>query len=305
MTQPTRAPSPVSHQDLERLTGGAHHDPHSILGPHPGPTAADGVTIRTLRPWATKVAVCIGADRHELRHESGGVWVGVVPGEHVPDYRLEVGYDGPPRRTDDPYRFLPTLGEIDLHLIGEGRHEQLWEVLGAHTRSYEGLAGQVTGTSFAVWAPSAQGVRLVGDFNYWDGRAHPMRAMGSSGVWELFVPDVGDGAHYKFEVLGRDGVWRHKADPMAFATETPPATASVVFTSSYEWGDGEWLESRAKTDPLTSPMSTYEVHLGSWRQGLSYRELADQLVGHVTYLGFTHVEFLPVAEHPFGGSWGY
>ena len=318
MTEPTRpaapkppaaatppAPVPVSRQDLELLTGGAHHDPHSILGPHQGATRADGVTIRSLRPWATGVTVCIGADRHELGHEQGGVWVGVIPGEHVPDYRLEVAYDGAPRRTDDPYRFLPTLGEIDLHLIGEGRHEQLWEVLGAHTRAYDGLAGQVTGTSFAVWAPSAQGVRLVGDFNYWDGRAHPMRALGSSGVWELFVPDIGDGAHYKFEVLGRDGVWRQKADPMAFATEVPPATASVVFTPSYEWGDGEWLERRAKTDPLTAPMSTYEVHLGSWRQGLSYRELADELVGHVTYLGFTHVEFLPVAEHPFGGSWGY
>jgi len=302
---PSPAPLPVAQDQLERLISGAHHDPHSILGPHPGATGGEGVTIRSLRPWATSVAVRIGVDRHELQHEHGGVWAGVVPGAHVPDYRLEVSYDGPPRRLDDPYRFLPTLGEIDLHLIGEGRHEQLWEVLGAHTRRYDGVAGKVNGTSFAVWAPSAQGVRLVGDFNYWDGRAHPMRAMGSSGVWELFVPDVGDGAHYKFEVLGRDGVWRQKADPMAFATETPPATASVVFTSSYDWGDGEWLERRAKTDPLTSPMSTYEVHLGSWRQGLSYRELADQLVGHVTYLGFTHVEFLPVAEHPFGGSWGY
>ena len=303
MSEPT--PLRVDHNELERVVGGAHHDPHSILGPHPGATGGKGVTIRSLRPWATSVAVCVGDERYELEHEFGGVWAGVVAGEHVPDYRLEVSYDGPPRRMDDPYRFLPTLGEIDLHLIGEGRHEQLWEVLGAHTRLYDGLAGQVSGTSFAVWAPNAQGVRLVGDFNYWDGRAHPMRGLGSSGVWELFVPDVGDGAHYKFEVLGRDGVWRQKADPMAFATETPPATASVVHTSSYEWGDGEWLERRAKIDPLTSPMSTYEVHLGSWRRGLSYRELADQLVGHVTYLGFTHVEFLPVAEHPFGGSWGY
>jgi 1,4-alpha-glucan branching enzyme len=206
---------------------------------------------------------------------------------------------------DDPYRFMPTLGEFDLHLIGEGRHEELWRVLGAHTRSYEGIAGRVHGTSFAVWAPSAQGVRLVGDFNYWDGRAHPMRAMGSTGVWELFVPEIGDGAHYKFDVLGRDGVWRQKADPVAFRAEVPPATASVVFTSSYEWGDDEWLSERGNRDPLTSPMSVYEVHLGSWRQGLGYRELADQLVGHVKYLGFTHVEFMPVAEHPFGGSWGY
>ena len=240
-----------------------------------------------------------------MRHESYGVWVTVLPFAQVPDYRLEVAYDGPPRTFDDPYRFLPTLGEIDLHLIGEGRHEELWRVLGAHTRSYDGIAGTVTGTSFAVWAPSAQGVRLSGDFNYWDGRAHPMRAMGSTGVWELFVPGIGDGTHYKFEVLGKDGVWRQKADPVAFRAEVPPATASVVFTPSYEWGDDAWLRERAQRDPLASPMSTYEVHLGSWRQGLSYRELAEQLVGHVKYLGFTHVELMPVAEHPFGGSWGY
>jgi len=132
-----------------------------------------------------------------------------------------------------------------------------------------------------------------------------MRAMGSTGMWELFVPDVGDGTHYKFDVLGRDGEWRQKADPVAFRAEVPPATASVVFTSTYTWGDSDWLERRAATDPLTSPMSTYEVHLGSWRQGKSYRQLADELVGHVSYLGFTHVELLPVAEHPFGGSWGY
>ena len=156
----------------------------------------------------------------------------MLPTAEVPDYRLEVAYDGPARTVDDPYRFLPTLGEIDLHLIGEGRHEELWRVLGAHTRSYEGIAGTVQGTSFAVWAPSAQGVRLAGDFNYWDGRAHPMRAMGSTGVWELFVPGLGDGTHYKFEVLGQDGVWRQKADPVAFRAEVPPATASVVFTSS-------------------------------------------------------------------------
>ena len=293
---------PVPEEELHRLVSGVHHDPHSLLGPHPH---TGGVTVRTLRPWATEVTVVVGADRHPMRHESYGVWVVVLPVAEVPDYRLEVAYDGPARTVDDPYRFLPTLGEIDLHLIGEGRHEELWRVLGSHTRSYEGIAGTVQGTSFAVWAPSAQGVRLTGDFNYWDGRAHPMRAMGSTGVWELFVPGLGDGTHYKFEVLGKDGVWRQKADPVAFRAEVPPATASVVFTSDYEWGDDAWLKQRENTDPLRSPMSTYEVHLGSWRQGLSYRELAEQLVGHVKYLGFTHVELMPVAEHPFGGSWGY
>ena len=167
--------------------------------------------------------------------------------------------------------------------------------------------GASSGTSFAVWAPNAQGVRVAGDFNYWDGRAHPMRSLGSTGVWELFVPGVGDGTHYKFEVLGADGVlaarrptrWRSR-------TEVPPATASVVFTSDYEWGDDEWLAERGADATRTSaPMSIYEVHLGSWRQGLTYRELADELVDYVADLGFTHVELLPVAEHPFGGSWGY
>ncbi len=303
MTQralPTAAP--VSAEDVQRLVSCTHHDPHSILGPH---LHGGAITVRTLRPWATSVAVLLGAERHEMSHEGQGVWVAVLSGAAVPDYRLEAAFDGPPQTLDDPYRFLPTLGDIDLHLLGEGRHEELWRVLGAHLHSYDGIAGPVHGTSFAVWAPSAQGVRVVGDFNYWDGRAYPMRSLGSTGVWELFVPDVGDGAHYKFEVLGHDGVWRQKADPLAFRAEVPPATASVVFSSKYEWGDAEWLDLRAKRDPVTEPMSTYEVHLGSWRQGLTYRELADQLVGHVTYLGFTHVELLPVAEHPFGGSWGY
>jgi 1,4-alpha-glucan branching enzyme len=295
-------PAPVAGEELHRLVSGTHHDPHSVLGPHP---SGDAVTIRALRPWATSVTAVVGDRRYEMRHEEFGVWVGVVPGPTVPDYRLEVSYDGPARTTDDPYRFLPTLGELDMHLLGEGRHEELWKVLGAHTHTYEGASGPVQGTSFAVWAPSAQGVRLLGDFNHWDGRAHPMRAMGSTGVWELFVPDIGDGTHYKYAVLGHDGEWRQKADPVAFRAEVPPATASVVFTSRHEWGDQEWLERRARTDALASPMSTYEVHLGSWRQGRSYRELADELVGHVSYLGFTHVEFLPVAEHPFGGSWGY
>ena len=165
--------------------------------------------------------------------------------------------------------------------------------------------GPVSGTSFAVWAPNARGVRIVGDFDYWSGRDYPMRSLGSSGVWELFVPGVGKWAKYKFNILGADSVWRQKADPMAFATEAPPATASMVFTSGYEWGDDEWLAARAGTQWHSSPMSIYEVHIGSWRQGLSYSQLAEDLVAHVKATGFTHVEFLPVAEHPFGGSWGY
>ena len=294
--------APVSDAELARLSGGAHSDPHSILGAHPH---NGNVTIRTLRHAADAVTLVAGDSRIPLEHERDGIWVGVWPGPDVPDYRLDVSYGGDVHPVDDPYRYLPTLGDLDLHLISEGRHERLWEVLGAHVRGYQTLMGAVSGTSFAVWAPNAQAVRVVGDLNSWDGRAHQMRSMGPSGVWELFVPHVGDGTRYKYELLGRDGIWRQKADPLAFATEHPPATSSMVFTSTYDWTDADWLTRRAATDAVRSPMSAYEVHLGSWRAGLSYRELAEELVDYVTDLGFTHIELLPPAEHPFGGSWGY
>jgi 1,4-alpha-glucan branching enzyme len=301
-TPATPARQPVAPTTLDHLVAGDFADPHSVLGPH---VYDGGVTVRVLRPMAEAVRVVVGGQEYALEHEHAGVFCGVLPLPQVPDYRLRITYAAGTVDTDDPYRFLPTLGEVDLHLVGEGRHEQLWEVLGSHVRTYETLMGLVTGTSFAVWAPAARGVRVVGDFNYWDGTASPLRSLGSSGVWELFVPDVGDGTRYKFEILGHDGVWRQKADPMAFATEVPPSTASMVFTSSYEWADAEWMAQRAVRQPVTSPMSIYEVHLGSWRQGRSYRDLADELVAYVADMGFTHVEFLPVAEHPFGGSWGY
>jgi 1,4-alpha-glucan branching enzyme len=293
----------VSAPELDRLVSGAHHDPHAILGAHP---AADGSTvIRTLRPEAQAVAALAGGTRVELKRiHDAGVFEGVLPGA-LSDYRLVVEYGEHTFTVDDPYRWLPTLGEIDLHLIGEGRHENLWQVLGAHVRNYDTPGGTVTGASFAVWAPNARGVRIIGDFDYWSGRSLPMRVLGSSGVWELFVPGVGDGCRYKFSILGADGQWREKADPMAFATEVPPATASVVHTPKYEWRDADWLARRASTSWHAAPMSIYEVHIGSWRVGLSYRELAEQLVAHVVEMGFTHVEFLPVAEHPYGGSWGY
>ena len=220
---------PLDHAVVDALVEGRHANPHEVLGPHP---EGKSVTIRVLRPAATSVAVVIGDKRHEMEHEHRGVWVTQVPGTTVPDYRLSVSYGGDALPADDPYRFLPSLGEVDLHLISEGRHEQLWEVLGAHTHVYDSPYGPVNGVSFAVWAPNAQGVRVVGDFNYWDGTATPMRTMGAAGVWELFVPEIGDGTRYKFEILGRDGVRRLKADPFAQATEVPPATASVVFTST-------------------------------------------------------------------------
>jgi 1,4-alpha-glucan branching enzyme len=203
----------VDEGDLRRIVEGRHHDPHSILGPH----RHDGrVTIRVLRPWATRVAAIFADGTSvDLQHEFGGIFVGVAPFTDIPDYRLEIEYGAPAARTDDPYRFLPTLGELDLHLIREGRHETLWTVLGAHERTFPSVMGDVHGTSFSVWAPSAQGVRLVGEHNHWDGAAHPLRSLGSSGIWEIFIPGISAGSRYKFAILGQDGVWRTKADPMA------------------------------------------------------------------------------------------
>ncbi len=299
MTETPASSPDVSLGELERLVSGQHHDPHSILGAHPGP---GGVEVRVLRPMARSVEIVLDdGGRVPMTHLYQGVFTVTLPSEKVPDYQIATVYGDDESVTDDPYRFLPQLSEYDLYLIGEGRHEELWRVLGAHVRE----VGSVTGVSFAVWAPNARGVRVAGDFNYWDGRGFPMRSLGVSGVWELFVPGVGDGARYKYAVCGYDGVWRDKADPMAHYAERPPATASVVFTSSYEWSDSAWMSARPSRTPVSSPMSIYEVHLGSWRPGLSYRELADQLVSYVVDLGFTHVEFLPVAEHPYGGSWGY
>jgi 1,4-alpha-glucan branching enzyme len=301
-TPPGPAPHPVDTGEIDKLVDGAHHSPHSVLGAHPHD---GGMTIRVLRPMAKEVVVVTPDSRHPMTHEHRGVWRVVLPTETVPAYTVDVDYGQGIVPSDDPYRFLPTLGELDLHLIGEGRHEELWRTLGAHERTYDSPFGPISGTSFAVWAPSAEGVRVIGDFNGWDGTGHPMRSMGATGVWELFIPNIGAGSTYKFSILGKDWVWREKADPMAFHTEVPPSTASVVYTSDYTWADDEWLTRRAGTDVLASPMSVYEVHLGSWRLGLNYREIAEQLVEYVTEMGFTHVELMPVAEHPYAPSWGY
>ena len=284
--------------ELNRVIDGWHHDPHSLLGAH-----SDGKStlIRVLRPWAKSVTLITGKHVQVMTPEHRGTWVATLPSTEVPEYSLSVDYGDGPIDSDDPYRFAPTIGELDMHLIGEGRHEELWTVLGAHVRTMSGVAG----VSFAVWAPNAQGVRVVGDFNFWDGLAHPMRSMGATGVWELFIPHLSAGMKYKFSILGRDGIWRTKADPMAFAAETAPATSSIVFDSSYQWNDRSWMERRASTNPHVGPMSTYEVHLGSWRKDKSYRDLIDELVPYVRDNGFTHVEFMPVAEHPYSPSWGY
>jgi 1,4-alpha-glucan branching enzyme len=281
-------------------------DPHACLGAHPAP---GGVVVRAYRPDAESIRVLpMGV---ELERRGGnGLFEGTVEGAELPlAYELEVSYPtGDSYVFRDPYSFLPTVGELDVHLAGEGRHEQLYAKLGAHVREVDGVGG----VAFAVWAPNARSVSVVGDFNGWDGRLHPMRSLGASGIWELFLPGMPAQSRYKFEIRTRTGKLRLKADPFAFRTELPPKNASVVFETQYEWGDREWLAQRATGDALARPLSVYEVHLGSWRlnplegnRPLSFAELGDELAEYVSALGFTHVELLPVMEHPYAPSWGY
>ncbi|MDX2545805.1 1,4-alpha-glucan branching enzyme [Streptomyces sp. WI04-05B] len=290
-------------EDRRRLLAGTHHDPHSVLGAHPLPVG--GVVFRALRPCARGVSVLVDGRPNRLDDDGDGFFSAVLPFDPsstaLPAHTLLVSYEDGASEVEDPYRFLPSLGERDLRLIREGRHEELWKALGAEPMTHQG----VTGTRFTVWAPNAQGVRVAGDFTCWDGTAHPMRSLGAAGVWELFVPGVGEGERYKFEVVGRDGGRVMKADPMARRTEVPPATASVVTASHYDWGDEEWLARRSGSAVHEEPFSVYEVHLPSWRPGLTYRQLADALPAYVADLGFTHVQLMPVAEHPYGPSWGY
>ena len=209
-------------------------------------------------------------------------------------------FQSPPAGYLNPHS---TLGELDLYLITEGRHENLWDVLGAHVR--RDLEGELIGTAFAVWAPNARSVSLICDNNFWDRKTNPMIPLGSNGLWEIFLPDLGPGTKYKFAIEGRDGKWVDHADPMARQTEVPPHTASIVNESSYQWSDAPWMTDRAMYQPWKSPISVYEVHLGSWKPGLSYRDLAKELGDYVLSQGFTHIEFLPVTEHPYSPSWGY
>jgi 1,4-alpha-glucan branching enzyme len=302
----------MKDRELDLIAAGRHSDPHRVLGRHDGVVRAYQPEAKAMRLLAgTKAG---GKTTEMTRIHPGGVFEAPI-GKGVRRYQLEADYDQAgaitTHRFDDAYRSWPTLGDLDLHLFGEGRHRRLWEVLGAHPREHAGMAG----VSFAVWAPNAKAVRVVGDWNFWDGRVHPMRSLGSSGVWELFIPGVQAGARYKFELIAADGRIILKTDPMAFLMEKPPATASVVVDhTDYDWGDREWIEGRDRSDGLRSPMTIYEMHLGSWRftdgdngkrRPLSYRELAEQLPQYLVDMGFTHVELMPVAEHPFSGSWGY
>jgi 1,4-alpha-glucan branching enzyme len=301
--------SSIPNVELERLLRLQHSDPHAILGAHPG---AEGVVIRALQPGAEAVSVLAngGTPRLMTQRDRAGLFEVLIQDQReVFPYKLCVKRpDGTTATLYDPYSFLPTLGELDLHLWSEGRHERVYQKLGAHPLEMAGIAG----VAFGVWAPNARGISVVGDFNGWDGRLHMMRSLGPSGIWELFVPELEPGVRYKFEIRTSDERLVLKADPFAFAAEQPPATASIIERSTFRFNDETWMEARAKSDSARSPMSIYEMHLGSWRRlpeagnrSLTYREIAPILADYITTMGFTHVELMPVMEHPFTPSWGY
>lgn len=312
---------PVAQGDLDATSNAEFYNPHGVLGGHLGiGKHADTATIRVLRPLAKSVTILTQDGEYPMTHEYNGVFVVTVPASGtkkqptIPDYRVRTEWEsGAVLIEDDPYRYMPTVGDMDTYLFGEGRHEKLWETLGAHVLRYDDPMGgadgtpgeQVVGTAFSVWAPNAHAVRVVGNFNAWDGRRHAMRELGSSGVWEIFIPGIGAGETYKFQILNANYTWEMKADPMERQHEVPPSTASIVTESTYKWNDDAWMQHRRTTNPHDGPVSIYEVHAGSWKQGLTYRDLAKQLVDYVKQEGFTHVEFMPLAQHPFSGSWGY
>ena len=317
----------VRQDVLAAVSNAEYYNPHEVLGGHLGTGKGAGTaTVRVLRPMAKKVTILTKSGEYEAQHEYNGIFVATIPAtKHtkskewsVPSYRIRtVEVDGAESVDDDPYRYLPQIGDMDMYLFGEGRHERLWEALGAHVKSITDSWGlvspetgkmvkKVTGTSFTVWAPNARAVRVVGNFNYWNGRRHAMRSLGSSGIWELFIPGVGAGEVYKFEIMTQAGNWIMKADPMERSHEVPPNTGSVVVDSDFKWHDNEWLEHRAKTNAHDGPVSIYEVQANSWNRDYdNYRELADHLVDYVQQEGFTHVEFMPLTQYPFSGSWGY
>jgi 1,4-alpha-glucan branching enzyme len=301
----------IRPEDVEAIVRGRHSDPFAVLGMHGG--GGQPVQVNAFLPQAAEVRVIdTGAERVVgtlERISPEGFFAGRLPDrtERFP-YRLSLKAGSFSWEVDDPYRFPPLLGQFDEHLLGEGRHRQLYNQLGAHPRSLEGVAG----TAFCVWAPNAKRASVVGEFNAWDGRRHPMRLRRGAGLWELFIPGIERGTIYKYEIIGPSGERLPlKSDPVSFAQEAPPATASIVSGEpEHIWNDRPWIERRAEAQSAAAPISIYEVHLGSWRRDiegetLDYDTLAVQLVDYVEKMGFTHVEFLPVTEHPFTGSWGY
>jgi 1,4-alpha-glucan branching enzyme len=288
----------------EAIAGGWHGDPFRVLGPH---KVAKGWEIRAFVPGADRLWVLSGKTVIEAAAYPGLPGLFIHQAARKADYRLRAQGHGTIWEFEDPYRFGPVLGELDEHLLGEGSHRRLWQVLGAHVMAHEG----VDGVHFAVWAPNAERVSVVGDFNVWDGRRNPMRRRGPTGVWEIFMPGLSEGTAYKYEIKGPGGaVLPLKADPVGFGSEHPPANASVVRTIRGDWQDDGWMKSRPAKHTTDAPISVYEVHLGSWKRApgnrmLSYLELAEQLVDYAADMGFTHIECLPVSEYPFDGSWGY
>ncbi|MDO4927698.1 MAG: 1,4-alpha-glucan branching protein GlgB [Corynebacterium sp.] len=293
----------ITPEDRELLQYCRHYNPHGIYGRHM--LDNHNAVIRTRKLGADAVYVVAGENRIAMQPAGDDFFIAVVKAKDFEDYRLETHWGEFSEVQADAYHFLPTLGELDLHLIREGRHERLWTVLGANVRTYETSLGEVRGTAFAVWAPNAAGVAVIGEFCGWNPNQYPMRSLGATGVWEVFIPGIEAGTVYKFAVQTKEGTRIDKADPMARATEAPPATASIVAENDYKWNDAAWVVHRDETNYVESPVSIYEVHLGSWIQDLGYSGLEEKLVDYVADLGYTHVEFLPVAEHPFGGSWGY
>ena len=296
----TELPTGLTHSDIEAILRGQHHDPFAVLGPHEG-------HVRVFAPHAAEVEVLSGSRRDPLtRIHPEGFFCG--PSDAL-DYRLAMRAGDHAWEVEDPYRFGPVLGEMDEYLIAEGRHRRLYERLGAHPMTHQG----VEGVNFAVWAPNARRVSVVGHFNAWDGRRHPMRKRIGPGVWELFIPGLKPGEIYKYEIVSAHGARLPlKADPVGFAHEHPPETASVVHgLPQHDWQDKDWMEVRAAKQDRQSPISIYEVHLGSWRRGEGNRDAGLRRAGRPAgrtmspQMGFTHIEFLPIGEHPFTGSWGY
>jgi len=296
-----------SAADAAAILSGTAEDPFAILGPHYRGQAGHLVAFD---PQASSLTAFGPGGEWPLApvSDAPGLFAGVIPEGTA--YRLRGESAGRTWDYTDPFRFGPVIGEIDEYLLGEGTHKRLWQVLGAHVRAHEGARG----THFAVWAPNARRVSVIGDFNAWDGRRHPMRRRGATGVWEIFLPDIGEGAAYKFELIARDGtLLPAKADPLGFSSQHPPQNASVVRDiSGYGWKDGAWMAARHGRNARTAPISVYEVHLASWRRrtaeggrSLSYIEAAQELVDYAHDMGFTHIELMPVSEHPFDGSWGY
>ena len=296
-----------SVDDARRIAFGHHDNPFSCLGPH---SDGDKRSVTAFDPGAVTMQVVQGDEVSDLTPVAGapGVFSGpIAKGDYVLRGSDESGNSWDIK---DPYGFGPVIGEMDEYLLAEGTQERIWKVLGAHVVTHEGA----TGVHFAVWAPNARRVSVVGDFNQWDGRRHPMRRRGSTGVWEIFLPDLGEGTVYKYEILGADGrTVPLKADPVGFGSQHAPENASVVRDiTGYGWDDAEWMETRGGKNARTAPITIYEVHLGSWRRNaddgnrpLSYKELAKELVDYAVDMGFTHLELLPVSEYPFDGSWGY